>query len=162
MDNEIEKTEESTPPEPLPVDASMPSKIKNEIILSQKLENLNVQASSLGRSFVNTFLRQKSAEFKQWKEIGAEIAAAPLTSEGKLRLAIKHELMEDRVIPQRSILLLTLLPFAAYWGVKKGLTYFVSSRIENYQRTQARIKRRAEQAKTRETKRLSKGLPAKR
>ena len=137
------------------------NKIKTEIVLAQKLENLNVQASSLTKGFVNSFLRERSKEFKQWQEIGEEIKKAILTDEGKLRLKIKHELMEDRVVPNHSVLLLTAVPFLIYWGLKKAATYLVSSRIEAYQKAQARTKRRIEQAKAKQEKRASKGLPTK-
>lgn len=142
-------------------DAPLAGRIKNEIVLSQKLENLNVQASSLGKAFVNSFLRERSKEFKQWQEIGTEIKGTDLTDEGKLRLTIKHELMEDRVVPHHSVLLLTAAPFLIYWAIKKGLTYMVSSKIESYQKAQARTKRRVEQAKAKQAKRESKGLPTK-
>lgn len=106
-------------------------------------------------------MRQRSKEFKQWQEIGTEIDAADLTDEGKLRLKIKHELMEDRVAPNHSVLMLTAVPFLVYWGLKKGVTYLISSRIQEYQKTQARNRRRMEQAKEKQQKRASKGLPTK-
>lgn len=135
------------------------SKIKNEIILSQRLENLNVQAASLTKAFINSFLREKSKEYKEWSAIGNEIKSTDLTEDGKLRLGIKHELMEDRVVPHYSVLLLTTVPFALYWLMKKGATYLISSRIEQYQKDQARMKRRQTQAKEKAAKRESKGLP---
>lgn len=142
-----------------PESGSLAAKIKNEIILNQRLENLNVQASNMGKAFINSFLRKKSKEFKEWAAIGEELKASNLTEDGKLRLGIKHELMEDRVVPHHSILMMTVVPFLLYWILKKGATYLVSSRIEAYQKTQTRIKKRAEQAKQKQEKRTSKGLP---
>jgi hypothetical protein len=142
----------SSPTKPI----SLADKIKNEIILNQRLENLNVQASGLAKAFTNSFLGERSKEYKEWVSIGEDIKGAELTEEGKLRLGIKQQLMEDRVIPNHSLLLMTTLPFALYWALKKGATYFVSSRLEAYQKTQARTKRRLEQAKGKETRKLSK------
>jgi hypothetical protein len=56
-------------------------------------------------------------------------------------------------------LLMTAVPFLIYWILKKGATYLVSSRIEAYQKTQTRIKKRTEQARQKQEKRASKGLP---
>lgn len=142
-----------------PESGSLAPKIKSEIILNQRLENLNVQAGNMGRAFINSFLRERSKEFKEWTAIGQELKTANLTEDGKLRLSIKHELMEDRVVPHHSILMMTAVPFLIYWALKKGATYLVSSRIEAYQKTQTRIKKRAEQAKQKQEKRVSKGLP---
>jgi len=138
---------------------SLAAKIKNEIVLSQRLENLNVQASNMGKAFINSFLRERSKEFKEWKAVGEEVKNLELTDEGKLRLSIKHELMEDRVVPHHSVLLLTAVPFLIYWILKKGATYLVSSRIDAYQKAQTRTKRRVEQAKEKQERRTSKGLP---
>jgi len=135
------------------------AKIKNEIILNQRLENLNVQASNMAKAFINSFLRERSKEFKEWTAIGEELKTIKLTEEGKLRLTIKHELMEDRVVPHHSILLMTAAPFLIYWALKKGATYLVSSRIEAYQKTQTRLKKRMEQSKQKQERRASKGLP---
>lgn len=137
------------------------SKIKNEIILNQRLENLNVQAASLSKAFLNSFLRERSNEYKEWVAVGEEIKNGDLTEEGKLRLSIKHELMQDRVIPNHSVLLLTAVPFLLYWGLKKGATYLISSKLEAYQKEQARNKRRLQQAKEKADKRESKGLSVK-
>lgn len=138
---------------------SLATKIKSEIILNQRLENLNVQASNMAKAFINSFLRERSKEFKEWVTIGEELKKSELTDDGKLRLTIKHELMEDRVVPHHSILLMTAVPFLIYWALKKGATYLVSSRIEAYQKTQTRLKKRVEQAKQKQEKRASKGLP---
>jgi len=151
----------TAPDDAAPVDTPLPAKIKNEIILSQRLENLNVQASSLSKAFVNSFLGKRSREYKEWQSIGEQVEREPLTDEGRLRLKIKHELMGDRVVPNHSVLLLTAAPFILYWVLRKGGTYLVSSRLEAYQKTQARNKRRLDQAKAKETKKLSKTSAAK-
>lgn len=159
MSEEVAQTPETAPVPTTTSGGGLASKIKNEIILSQKLENLNVQASSLTKAFANSFLRTKSKEYKEWVTIGDEIKASDLTDEGALRLRIKHELMEDRVIPHHSVLILTTAPFLIYWLLKKGATYLISSRLEQYQKDQARIKKRVQQAKDKAAKRESKGLP---
>lgn len=160
MSEEVAQTAETTPATTpvLSNTGGLAGKIKNEIILSQKLENLNVQASSLTKAFANSFLRTKSKEYKEWVSIGDEIKTSDLTDEGHLRLKIKHELMEDRVVPHHSVLILTTVPFLLYWLLKKGATYLISSRLEQYQKDQARIKKRTQQAKEKAAKRESKGL----
>jgi len=147
--------ENTSTPQAIPLS----DKIKNEIILTQRLENLNVQITNLWKSFVNSFLRQRSKEYKEWVSVGSEIEQESLTEEGQLRLRIKHALMQDRILPQHSVILLTLAPFIVYWLLKKGATYLISSRIEAYQKAQARTKRRLAQSKEKETRRQSKGLP---
>lgn len=135
---------------------TLSDKIRNEITITQELENLNVQTSNLVKSFINSFLKKSSKEFKQWESIGKTISEIPLTEEGKVRLAIKHELMEERVTPQHSVLLITILPIAIYWLLKNGISYVVGSHIEKYQKDQARLKRRLGQSKAKQERKASK------
>lgn len=132
--------------------------IRNEEILMQRLNNLNIKASAWHTAAMNAFLGERNKEYKEWVAIGEEIDKLPLTNEGKLRLLVKHDLTREKVLPQHSVLLLSLLPIFGYWLAKKGITYIVTQKLERYKVEQQRIKRRQEQAKQRTERLKSKGL----
>lgn len=131
------------------MDTQLTDQIRNEEILMQKLNNLNIKAVAWHTSIINAFWGEKSKEYANWADIGKEIDETPLTTEGKLRLMVKHDLMKERLLPRHSVLLLSLLPIVGYWAVKKGITYVISQRLERYSEEHKRLKRQQEKLRQR-------------
>jgi len=121
------------------MDTQLTEQIRNEEILMQKLNNLNIKAVALHTSAFNAFWGEKSKEYANWLAIGKEIDETPLTTEGRLRLLVKHDLMKDRLLPKNSVLLLSLLPIVGYWVIKKAVTHIISKRLERYNEEQKRM-----------------------
>lgn len=136
--------------------AELSQLVKNEIILNQQIENLNLRAATLWKAFVNAFLGQRSKEYKEWVALEETIKSTALTEDARLRLMVRHDLLREQVAPKHSVIVLTALPVLGYWVVKKGLTYFVSSKITTYQTEKQRQKRRLQQAKEKEQRKASK------
>jgi len=97
-------------------------KIRNEVLISSKLDNLHMDLHTATRkaaNFIFNLIGAKTRSRQQWEEIGKLIEESQLDPEVQEKLVQRHQLLyNDGVKPEPKPLAYALVPIALLWFAK--------------------------------------------